>query len=122
MLLRMAQLSRAIQVSGLHSAYGMAIGSLIDTALPAYTDAADVQTLLFETAVQVGLNGVAVSLMGPELRGNDPTFGIPFSFALYAAQEGLGLRVTALGRLLQSEARKALLRMVPIGTEVGSSN
>ena len=110
------QLSKAIQVSGLHTAYGLAIGSFIDTALPAYTEASDVLTLLFESAVQVGLNGVAVALMAPELRGNDPTFGIPFSFALFAAQEGLSLRLTSLGRLAQREGRKALLRMVPTGT------
>ena len=110
------QLSRAVQLSVLHTAYGLAIGSLIDLALPVYTEAADVSTLLFESAVQVGLNGVAVALMGPELRGNDPTFGIPFSFALYAAQEGLNLRLSALGRLAQREGRKAMLRMVPTGT------
>ena len=109
------QLSRAIQVSALHTAYGLAIGSLIDTALPVYTADADVSTLLLQTAVQVGLNGVAVALMGPELRGNDPTFGIPFSFALLRAQEGLNLRLKALGRLAQKEGRQAMLRMVPTG-------
>ena len=116
------QLSRAIQISALHTAYGLAIGSLIDTALPSFSAASDASTLLFESAVQVGLNGAAVALMAPELRGNDPTFGIPFSFALYAAQEGLSLRLTALGRIAQREGRKALLRMVPTGTMAPLSN
>jgi hypothetical protein len=109
------ELSRAIQVSAIHTAYGLAIGSVIETVLPVYTASADVSTLLFETVVQVGLNGAAVALMGPELRGNDPTFGIPFSFALYAAQAGLNLRLTALATLAQREGRKGLLRMVPTG-------
>jgi hypothetical protein len=118
----MAQMSLAIQASALHTAYGLAIGTLIDTALPSYTDASDAPTLLFETAVQVGLNGVAVALMAPELRGTDPTFGIPFSFALYAGQAGLSLRLNALSRLMQREGRVALLRMVPTGTMVALSN
>ena len=118
----MAQLSMAIQASALHTAYGLMIGALIDTALPAYTDASDAPQLLFETAVQVGLNGVAVALMGPELRGNDPTFGIPFSFALLSGQAGLRLRLNALAHLIQREGRSAVLRMVPTGTAADLPN
>ena len=88
--------ARSIQVSVVHVGLGIAVGSLIEGLLPSATDGASIQTQVFETFVQVGLNGAALSLVATYLRNDDPTFGIPFSFALFQAQPGLSKRVDKL--------------------------
>ena len=104
---------RAIQVSVLHTFVGLAIGSVIEGVLPSYTEGSSVANQAFEALVQVGLNGAALAAISPLLANDDPTFGIPFSLALYASQPQLELRVRLLGASLKDEVARVVQRRVP---------
>jgi len=96
--------ARAIQVSITHVALGIGVGSTIEGLLPKYSETSSLQQQLFEVLVQVGLNGAALSSVASFLRNDDPTFGIPFSMALFEAQPELAVRIRSL-----SAAAKAMV-------------
>lgn len=100
--------ARAIQVSITHVGLGVAVGSLIEGVLPHPTDGASLQQQLFETLVQVGLNGAAISVVSSYLRNDDPTFGIPFSAALFEAQPALGVRIRSLAVVAKAQVAQAV--------------
>lgn len=104
---------RAIQVSVVHTIVGLGIGSLIEGVLPAYNEGASLTALAFEGLVQVGMNGAALAAAASLLRDNDPTYGIPFSTALYVSQPQMGARLTALAAAAKVEVLRGVQRMVP---------
>ncbi len=106
--------AQAIQVSITHVALGIAVGSVIEGLLPRLNDGASLQQQLFEALVQVGLNGAALSIVATSLRSNDPTFGIPFSMALFEAQPELGARIRSLAVVARDQVAQAVQRTGPL--------
>ena len=102
---------RAIQVSVTHTVLGVGVGAAIEASLPAFSAGASVTNLIFETLVQVGLNGVALASVSEFLRDDDPTFGIPFSAALLSSQSDLGRRLSTLGAVVKVQVAQVGQRM-----------
>ena len=94
-----------------HTALGIAIGSIIEGLLPNFNEGASVASQAFEALVQVGLNGAALAGSSAFLRDNDPTFGIPFSMALYASQPELRARSVSIGAEAKSRVASAAQQM-----------
>ena len=90
--------SRAIQLSITQVTVGVLIGSVVEALLPKRVEDASLTNQVFEALVQVGLNGAALASFAGLIRGGgeDPTFGIPFSTALYASQPELQRRLASL--------------------------
>ena len=88
--------SRAVQLSVAHTVLGIGIGSTIEACLPAFRDDASLAVQVFETLVQMGVNGVALAATSWLLGRDDPTGGIPFGMALFQAQGDLAQRVSLL--------------------------
>lgn len=105
--------SRSIQVSVTHTALGIAIGAAIEGLLPSFTSSASVANQAFETLVQVGLNGAALATVAGFLRDDDPTFGIPFSMALFQSQPELARRIEALSALAKAQVVEGVQRTAP---------
>ena len=110
--------ARAIQVSITHVGLGVAVGSLIEGVLPHPTDGASLQQQLFETLVQVGLNGAAISVVSSYLRNDDPTFGIPFSMALFEAQPELKARFRSLAAVAKTQVVQVVQQTGPLAPAV----
>lgn len=104
---------RAIQISVTHSVMGIVIGASIEALLPKFTADASLTNLAFETLVQVGVNGAALGVAAGTLQNDDPTYGIPFSWALFEAQPELALRIGALAGVVREQVRKGVLQMGP---------
>ena len=111
--------SKAIQASVTQTAFGILIGAAIESLLPRRSDDASLANQVFEALVQVGLNGAALALSADLVRGagSDPTYGIPFSMALWASQPELKLRLEALSVVAQAQVGRSLHRMVPLVSE-----
>ena len=105
--------SRSIQVSVTHTVLGVIIGSAIEALLPKFNEGASLTNQAFETLVQVGLNGAALAAVSNYLRDDDPTFGIPFSMALFQSQPELSLRIESLSAVAKEQVAQAALRTVP---------
>ena len=103
---------RAIQVSITHTVLGVGVGAGIEAMLPAFSAGASVTNLVFETLVQVGLNGVALASVSEFLRDDDPTFGILFSGALFQSQTELVQRLQTLGAVVKVQVTQVSQRMV----------
>ena len=110
--------SRAIQISVMHTALGIAIGSAIEAALPPFNEGASLTNLAFETLVQVGLNGVSLVTVAGYLQSDDPTFGIPFSMALYQSQSALRHRIEHLSAVVKHQALEVAQRTAPAAPAV----
>lgn len=106
--------ARAIQVSITHVALGIIVGSAIEGLLPKSNADASLQQQLFEALVQVGLNGAALSLVATGLRNDDPTFGIPFSMALFEAQPELAERIRSLASVAKGQVSRVVQQTVPL--------
>ena len=106
--------SRAIQVSITQVAAGCVIGATVEALLPRRTEASSLTNQLFEASVQVGLNGAALALFVGLVRGEgaDPTYGIPFSQALYASQPELQKRLAALSAVVGAQVTRVSRQMV----------
>ena len=105
--------ARAIQVSVTHTALGVLMGSVIETFMPAYSASSSAAMLTFEAFVQIALNGVILVQIGPQLMADDPTFGMPFSFALFQAQPSLTNRVELLADLAKKQVSQVAQKMAP---------
>ena len=105
--------ARAIQISITHSLLGLVCGSTIEALLPKFNAAAALPTLVFETLVQVGLNGAALGVVAGTLQNDDPTYGIPFSWALTESQPELGARIHVLADAVKQQVQLGALRMGP---------
>ena len=105
--------SRAIQVSITQVAIALCIGSVIEGVLPKFNETASLSNHVFETLVQVGLNGAALGAVTGFLAQNDPTYGIPFSTALYAAQPELNRRFENISDVVKQKVAQASLQMAP---------
>ena len=103
--------ARAIQVSVTHVAVGLSVGALIEGVLPAKEDGASLKQQIFEAVVQLGLNGAALVALTTFLQSNDPTFGIPFSMALWEAQPELKERIRLLSDVAKAQALSAVQQM-----------
>ena len=103
--------ARAIQVSIMHVALGIAIGSVIEGALPGASADASLHQQVFEMLVQAGLNGASIALVGAQLQYGDPTFGIPFSMALFQAQPAFAQRIEFLSSVVTSQVAQGAQRM-----------
>ena len=105
--------SRAIQTSVTQVAAGVAIGATVEALLPKRIEGASLTTQVFEVLVQVGLNGAALAAFVGLVRGEgaDPTYGIPFSQALYASQPELQRRLAALSSVVGGQVAQASRRM-----------
>ena len=103
--------SYSIQTSIVHTAIGIVIGAAIESALPAFSEGASLTHQAFEALVQVGLNGAALASVRVWMAPDDPTFGIPFSMALFEAQPGLSRRIRALASVVRQQATEASQRM-----------
>lgn len=107
--------SRAIQLSILQVTAGIAMGATIEALLPRRVEGASLTQQVFEALVQTGLNGAALSVFVDLVRGEgaDPTFGIPFSMALYSSQSELRMRFEALSMQVKARVAQASRQMVP---------
>ena len=105
--------SRAIQVSVTHVALGLVMGSVIEGLLPKFNESASLGSHVFETLVQVGLNGAVLGSFASYLSDNDPTYGIPFSQALSAAQPELARRFENISDAVKERVSQASLQMAP---------
>ena len=105
--------SRAIQVSVTQVTVGVVIGASIEALLPSRSENASLTIQVFEALVQVGMNGAALGLFAGLVRGegSDPTFGIPFSTALYASQPELQNRLRALAAVVNARVSRASRQM-----------
>ena len=106
--------ARSIQVSITHVFLGVAVGSTIEGLLPKYNGTASLHQQLFETLVQVGLNGAALSLVASYLSNDDQTFGIPFSMALFEAQPELGHRIQSLAEIAKNQVSLVVQQTGPL--------
>jgi hypothetical protein len=97
-------MDKSISTSILHTAVGLLVGTAIDFTLHAPDASSSTGMLAFEAAVAVGLNGVALALLGPLIAADDKTYGIPFSVALLTAQPGLQHRLEVLSIELRAQA------------------
>ena len=106
--------SRAIQLSVTQVVVGVLIGATVEALLPRRTEGASLTNQVFEALVQVGLNGAALASFAGLIRGEgvDPTFGIPFSTALYASQPELQSRLSALSVVVKGQVARASQQMV----------
>ena len=106
--------SRAIQMSVTQMAAGVTIGATVEALLPKRMEGASLSTQVFEALVQVGLNGAALALFVGPIRGEggDPTYGIPFSQALYASQPELQKRLAALSAVVAHQVTLVAQRMM----------
>ena len=104
---------RSIQISITHTVIGIGVGSVIDGLLPKFNADASLTNQVFETLVQMGLNGAALVLLAGILRDNDPTFGIPFSMALFQSQPELASRVEALSASVKDQVVQAVQKTAP---------
>ena len=89
------------------------LGALIESALPAFNEGAALTHQAFEALVQVGLNGAALASVRTLMAPDDPTFGIPFSMALFEAQPGLSKRIAGLASAVRHQATEVSQRMAP---------
>ncbi len=105
---------RSIQVSITHVALGVAVGSAIEGVLPRHSDGCSHLQCVFEALVQVGLNGAALSVMSTVLRNDDPTFGIPFSMALFEAQPELSARIRSIAAVVKDQVARAVQKTEPL--------
>ena len=110
--------ARSIQVSITHVALGIGVGSAIEALLPKLNEGASLQQQLFEALVQVGLNGAALSLVATSLRNDDPTFGIPFSMALFEAQPELKARIRSLAAVTKTQVVQVVQQTGPLAPAV----
>ena len=106
--------SRAIQLSVTQVVVGVLIGATVEALLPRRTEGASLTNQVFEALVQVGLNGAALAVFAGLIRGEgvDPTFGIPFSSALYSSQPELAARLAALSTLVKMQVTQASRQMM----------
>jgi len=102
-----------IQRSLLSVGVGLAIGTVIELILPEPDASASGAKQAFEAAVQVALNGVAVSTVGMRMADGDPTYGFPFFEGLSASQPGLSTRLAGVAALGKSQATQAAQKMMP---------
>ena len=105
--------SRAIQVSVTHAVLGISSGSGIEAMLPKFNEGVSLANLAFETLVQVGMNGAALATVANLLRDDDPTFGIPFSWALFQSQPELSRRIESLASAARDQFSQLGQRMAP---------
>ena len=105
--------SRSIQLSVMQVTAGLLIGGTLEALLPRRTDGASLQSQVFELLVQAGMNGAALSVFAGLVRGEgvDPTFGIPFSMALYASQAELQARIGSLASVVKGQVATASRQM-----------
>jgi hypothetical protein len=105
--------ARAIQVSVVHLTAGVAFGSLIEAAMPAYSASSSIAVQAYEALVQIALNGVLIAQVGATLQADDPTFGVPFQVGLMQAQEGLSQRISFLGGAARGQIQRYARKMAP---------
>ena len=110
----MGTTARSIQVSITHVVLGVAVGSAIEGVLPKHSDGCSQLQRVFEALVQVGLNGAALSIMTNVLRNDDPTFGIPFSMALFEAQPELSARIRSLASVAKDQVARVVQQTGPL--------
>lgn len=105
--------SRAIQLSVTQVTAGTLIGATVEALLPQRTEGASLTSQVFEALVQVGLNGAALATFAGLIRGEgvDPTYGIPFSFAMYSSQPELQKRLAALSGVVKGQVALASRQM-----------
>ena len=103
---------RSIQVAVTHTVLGVGVGASIEALLPKFSAGASLTSLIFETLVQVGLNGAALASVAQFLRDDDPTFGILFSGALFQSQTELVQRLQTLGAVVKVQVSQVSQRMV----------
>ncbi len=113
--------ARAIQTSVVHITLGTLIGTAIEAILPAYSASSSVAEQTFEALVQAGLIGVSLVAVGPALTADDPTYGIPFSTALFAAQPEFAKRLAGASGLAKRQVLRAAQRMAAPFPEAESS-
>ena len=116
--------SKAIQVAITHTAVGIMVGAAIEAFMPRPDSGSPMPNQVFEALVQVGLNGAALSLVCPSLQcgGSDPTFGIPFGAALFAAQPDMQVRLVHLAAGVRSAlVQGALQTVAPVATASGAN-
>lgn len=107
--------AKAIQVSVTQVAVGVAIGATIEAVLPPRTEDAPLSDQVFEALVQAGMNGAALAAFAGLVHGEavDPTFGIPFSMALWSAQPVFQLKLCLLSAVVKRQVAQVVQRMVP---------
>ncbi len=110
--------SRSIQVSVTHTVLGIGIGAVIEAVLPKFSRDASLANQVFETLVQVGMNGAALATVSGLLRDDDPTFGIPFSMALFQSQPELAMRIESLSAVAKGKVAQAAQRTAPLVSAV----
>ena len=99
---------------------GVLGGACIEALIPTHSASVSTAGLLFEAFVQVALNGVLLSQIGPVIQNDDPTFGMQFSLGLWEAQPGLRMRLDLLGALVTKQVAQFSQQMLPPAVEAES--
>ena len=105
--------SRAVTLSITQVATGVLLWAVIEAILPDPVEDASLTSTTFETAVQVGLNGVALATFAGLVRGEgvDPTYGIPFAYAMTTSQRKLRQRLEVLSSYVTGRVAAVTLQM-----------
>ena len=100
----------AIQASISNTVLGLMVGSAIEGVLPSFNPDVPLTSQVFEIFVQIGLNGVALGYYGGRVAADDPTGGLPFSWALFVAQPELETRVQSIGKIMRRKVSTTVQR------------
>lgn len=114
--------AEAISTSVIHAALGVGLGTTLEIIVPPFDASASIGVQVFEAAVQVALNGVAILLVGNRLADEDPTRGFAFSVGLVEAQPSLTQRLGHVSAEAKLRGSRLALRMVPQFQEVETPN
>jgi len=104
----------AIQKSVVHVTVGVLAGSSLEALMPTFAASSSTATQVFEALVQISLNGVLLSVLGPTLGKDDPTHGLPFSLGFFEAQPALKKRIELLALLARQKASVISPQMVSL--------
>ena len=102
---------QAISTSVVHAAAGLSTGSAIELLLPRHSESKPLWETVLTTAVQLALNGVAISYSADYLQDRGGTGGFIYSYTLMESQPELAQRVRYLGESLTAMSGQRLSQM-----------
>ena len=102
----------AVQSSITQSAIGLVTGTLLEVLMPEPSEASSTSNQALETAVQVGLNGLAIMTVNRYMSSRDPTGGFLFVVSLFAPQNSLRARFASMSDEIKMQIHPVLSQMV----------
>ena len=104
--------SSGIKYAIVGTASAIVVGAFFEGVVPEDQENSSLQTVAFETMVQAGLTGAALSAFGNLMRGatGDPIHEVMFEMGLFAAQPKLRARIARLSGLVSQMGLQAAQR------------